>query len=466
MRGSALASAALAMFAFMATSMWAQAPAGAPQPAAGAPQAPAAPGGGTGGGRGARGGGRGPAVDALPAGPWEYGGGRGGRYRVTAHVRNLNTPWGIAFLPSGDLLVTERPGQLRVVRKGVLDPTPIAGVPEANGVGLGGMLDVALHPQYATNNYIYLAYSKKHSDPERCPTPQNCAATLAVARAKYDGGSTLTEVKDIIVTQGWAGGPNSPRGVGPQTGSFGSRLAFDAAGLLYITSGDRNIPEMAQDPQSHNGKILRVRDDGSVPPDNPFVNNKAYLPEIYSLGHRNPLGLWIRSNGEIWSTEEGPQGGDEMNLILPGRNYGWPEVGLGRHYDGAPMAKGFSAPGFEDPVVFWVPAIANSGLSFYEGDAFPAWRDQAFIGGMRNNTGQFIVRVTFNAKGLPTGRENMIADLRLRIREVKPGPDGLIYVLTDHNPGHILRIEPVAAPEGAAQPAPGGGGGRRGGGPQ
>jgi glucose/arabinose dehydrogenase len=443
--------------------MWAQAPAGAPQPAAGAPQAPAAPGGPGGGraGRGARGGGRGPAVDNLAAGPWEYGGGRGGRYRVTAHVRNLNTPWGIAFLPNGDLLVTERPGQLRVVRKGVLDPTPIAGVPEANGVGLGGMLDVALHPQYATNNYIYLAYSKKHSDPARCPTPQNCAATLAVARAKYDGGATLTEVKDIIVTEGWAGGPNSPRGVGPQTGSFGSRLAFDANGLLYITSGDRNIPEMAQDPMSHNGKILRVRDDGSVPPDNPFVNNKAYLPEIYSLGHRNPLGLYIRSNGEIWSTEEGPQGGDEMNLILAGRNYGWPQVGLGRHYDGTPMAQGFTAKGFEDPVVFWVPAIANSGLSFYEGDKFPQWANQAFIGGMRNNTGQFIVRVTFNAKGLPTGRENMIADLRQRIREVKPGPDGLIYVLTDTNPGHVLRIEPV---EGAEQPAPGGG--RRGGGPQ
>ena len=488
MRASVLSSLALAAFVFASgrTTMAQQPPAagaqapGAPAPGGpgaagapgrgpggpgGAPGAPGAPGGGQG-----RGGGRGPAVDQLAAGPWEFGGGRGGRYRVTKYVAGLNTPWGIAFLPNGDLLVTERPGSLRVVRNGVLDPTPIAGVPEVNGVGLGGMLDVALHPQYATNKYIYLAYSKRHSDPARCPQPNSakCEATLAVARAKYDGGAALTEVKDIIVTQGWAGGPTPApgRSVGPATGSFGSRLAFDSAGLLYVTSGDRNIPEVSQDPKSHNGKILRLKDDGTVPPDNPFVKDKTYLPEIYTLGHRNPLGLWIRPNGEIWSTEEGPQGGDELNLIKAGKNYGWPEVGLGRHYTGETMNKGFSAPGYEDPVVYWVPAIANSGLSFYNGDKFPAWQNQAFIGGMRNNTGQFIVRVTFNEQGLPTGRENMLADLKQRIREVKPGPDGLIYVLTDVNPGHVLRIEPI---EGGAAPAGGapggGGGGRRGGGP-
>jgi glucose/arabinose dehydrogenase len=444
----------------------------AQQPPAGAPQggAPGAPGGGQGRGGGGGGGGRGgaPPVDRLAAGPWDVTGGRGGGYRVTAYVRNLNTPWGIAFLPNGDLLVTERPGRLRVVRNGELDPTPIANVPAAEGVGLGGMLDVALHPQFEQNRYIYLAYSKRHPDDARCPAPgtANCAATLAVARAKYDGGNALTDVKDIIVTEGWAGGPGSARGPGPQTGSFGSRLAFDKNGLLYITSGDRNIPEVSQDKRSHNGKILRVRDDGSVPPDNPFVKNKEYLPEIYTLGHRNPLGLYFRANGELWSTEEGPQGGDELNLIEAGKNYGWPEVGLGRHYTGEPMAKGFTAPGYTDPVVFWVPAIANSGLSWYQGDKFPQWQDQAFIGGMRNNTGRFIVRVTFNAKGLPTGRENMLMDLGQRIREVKPGPDGLIYVLTDVNPGHILRIEPLAAPAGGpGAGGPGGGGGGRGGAP-
>ena len=377
---------------------------------------------------------------------------------MTVYARGLDTPWGIAFLPNGDMLVTERPGRLRVIRNGVLDPAPLGGVPtDIVGVGLGGMLDVALHPQYAQNRYIYLTYSKKHADPARCPDMQrNCAATLAVARAKYDGGSSLTELKDIIVTEGWAGGPDSARGVGPQSGSFGSRLAFDRAGLLYVTSGDRNIPAISQDPKSHNGKILRLRDDGTVPPDNPFVKDKTYLPEIYSLGHRNPLGAYIHPvTGELWETEEGPQGGDELNIIRAGKNYGWPEVGLGRHYSGESMNKGFSAPGYEDPLVFWVPAIANSGLSIYNGDAFPQWKGQAFVGGMRAQTGQFIVRVTFNDKGLPTGRDMMLADLRQRIREVKPGPDGFIYVLTDQNPGAVLRIEPIApAPTPATTPTP------------
>jgi aldose sugar dehydrogenase len=403
--------------------------------------APGAPGGGQGRGRGPV------PVDTLGTGPWEFGAGAA-RYRVTLVTKGLVNPWGIAFLPNGDLLVTERPGRLRIVRNGVLDPTPISGLPaDINGVGLGGMLDVVLHPQYAQNRYIYFAYSKKHADPARCETPTNCAATLAVARAKYDGGSAITELKDIIVTDGWAGGPNSERGVGPQTGSFGSRLAFDKAGFLYVTSGDRNIPAVSQNPKSHNGKILRLRDDGTVPPDNPFANDKAYLPEIYSLGHRNPLGLYFHPvTGELWESEEGPQGGDEINIIKAGKNYGWPEVGLGRHYTGEGMNKGFSAAGYEDPLVFWVPAVANSGLSIYDGDKFPQWKGQAFMGAMRAGTGRFVARVTFNAKGLPTGRDHsMLADLNQRIREVRPGPDGYIYVLTDEAFGAILRIEPAAA---------------------
>ena len=449
--GLVAACSALAIVAGSGIGLAQQAPPPAAAPAAGQRgAAPGAPGGAQGQGRG-----RGPApVDTLGAGPWNFGVGAAG-YRVTVVTKGLVNPWGIAFLPNGDLLVTERPGRLRVVRNGVLDPTPISGLPaDINGVGLGGMLDVALHPQYAENRYIYFAYSKKHADPTRCETPTNCAATLAVARAKYDGGSALTDVKDIIVTQGWAGGPNSERGVGPQTGSFGSRLAFDKAGFLYITSGDRNIPAISQDPKSHNGKILRVRDDGTPPPDNPFVNDKSYLPEIYSVGHRNPLGLYFHPvTGELWESEEGPQGGDEINIIKAGKNYGWPEVGLGRHYTGEGMNKGFSAPGYEDPLVFWVPAVANSGLSIYDGDKFPQWKGQAFMGAMRAGTGRFVARVTFNAKGLPTGRDHsMLADLRQRIREVKPGPDGFIYVLTDEAFGAILRIEP-AAPAPAATAA-------------
>lgn len=386
----------------------------------------------------------------LGDGPWEFRDGAV-KYRVTVVTKGVEHPWGIAFLPNGDMLVTERNlGQLRVIRHGKLDPTPISGIPKdlwANPGQLGGLLDVELHPNFAQNRLIYFAYSKQSPDPAQCPDHvRTCLATLAVARARWDGGSSLSDVKDIIVTKGWAGGPGGDKGsVGPASGSFGSRLAFDKAGYLYITSGDRNIPAVSQDPQSHNGKILRLRDDGSVPPDNPFVNNKAYLPEIYTLGHRNPLGLYFHPvTGELWESEEGPQGGDEVNVIQAGKNYGWPEVGLGRHYTGENMIKGFSGPGYEDPVVFWVPAIAISGLSIYEGDKFPQWKGNVFVGAMRAGTGQFVARVIFNAKGLPTNRDHSIlADLHQRIREIKTGPDGNLYVLTDETAGAVLRIEPA-----------------------
>ena len=269
--------------------------------------APQGRGGGGGGGRGAR---------PLDEGPWEYQAGQV-RYRVTVVTRNVVNPWGIAFLPDGDLLVTERnsappgrPGQLRVIRKGVLDPTPIGPLPDMLAEGLGGMMDVSLHPQFAQNRLIYFTYSKRHPDPTQClpeaerqalrEKMQNspCSATTAVARARWDGGSTLTDVKDILVTKGWYGGPAAPnpacgrgggagddnariaRGcsVGPATGSYGSRLAWDKAGLLYVTTGDRNNPQFSQDPQNHNGKILRIRDDGSIPPDNPFVGRAGALP--------------------------------------------------------------------------------------------------------------------------------------------------------------------------------------------
>ncbi|HVG54626.1 MAG TPA: PQQ-dependent sugar dehydrogenase [Vicinamibacterales bacterium] len=456
-----------------------QAPPPGAAPAQGAPGAPGAAGQGRRGGGGG-GGGRGPAP--LGDGPWEYG-----QYRVTVVTKNVVRPWGIAFLPNGDLLVTERnslkagdPGQLRVIRNGVLDPTPIGPLPAMLAEGLGGMMDVSLHPQFAQNRLIYFAYSKRHPDPKLCmpeaerqKLPNNqrpaCLATAAVARARWDGGSTLADVKDILVADAWYGGPAGstpadPRcgrgatgddnakigfgcSVGPATGSYGVRLAWDKAGLLYVSLGDRNIPNVSQDPATHAGKILRIRDDGTVPPDNPFVKRQGWKPEIYSYGHRNPLGLWYReSTGELWSTEEGPQGGDELNLIKAGKNYGWPLAGLGRNYDGSIIGKGFSGADIEDPLVFWVPAIAISGLSIYDGDKLPGFRGQAFVGAMRNGTGQFVARVTLNGRGQPTGRDHsMLADLRQRIREVKPGPDGLIYVLTDENAGAVLRIEPNAA---------------------
>ena len=499
----------------------------APAPGAGAAPAqggaPAAPGAA---GQGQRGGGGGAGGrGALGDGPWEYGNGPN-RFRVSVVTKGIDYPWGIAFLPDGDMLVTGRGGTnpaMHVIRKGVLDPTPLTGLPavykeDPRGGGLGGLLDVILHPQFAKNRLVYWVYSKGGGEK---------GATTAVARGRWDGGSALTEVKDILVADAWLGAPlpaDSPCGgggrgggrgaarggapgaapaqgaapgaaqpargalpappaagiavappapaaapqtndndrialgcsVGPTSGSYGARLAWDKAGLLYVSLGDRNTPKLAQEPGSHVGKILRIRDDGSVPPDNPFVGRAGWKPEIYSYGHRNPLGLWYReSNGELWSTEEGPQGGDELNLIKAGKNYGWPLYGLGRNYDGSIIGRGFSGPDIEDPVVFWVPAIAISGLSFYEGDKFPAWRGQAFVGAMRNGTGQFIGRVTFNARGLPTARDHtMLADLRQRIREVKPGPDGNLYVLTDHAPGAVLKIEPVTPPAAPAAAPP------------
>jgi glucose/arabinose dehydrogenase len=343
----------------------------ATSPAGAAPQQTAPPEGG-------RGRGRGPApVDTLGAGPWDLGAGRGVRIHVTA-VKGLDHPWGIAFVPGGDQLVTERPGRLRIIRNGVLDPTPVGPLPSMVAAGLGGLLDVSLHPQFATNHLIYLAYSK--------PAEGVGDATTAVYRARWDGGATLADGKDIFVARSVKA--TTDQSIGPASGSFD-------------------------------------------------------LPEIYTLGHRNPLGLYVNPiTSDLWSTEEGPQGGDELNLIKAGKNYGWPRVSLGRNYDGTIVGEGFTAPGLEEPVAFWVPAIAISGLSIYNGDAFPAWKGHVFVGAMRANTGQHIQRVWFNPKGEPIGREIFLAELKQRIREVKPGPDGFLYALTDETFGAVLKIEP------------------------
>jgi glucose/arabinose dehydrogenase len=435
--------------------------------------APAGPPGAPGQGR--RGGGGGARGVPLGDGPWEYGNGPN-RYRVSVVTKGIDYPWGIAFLPDGDLIVTGRGGNtpaMHVIRKGVLDPTPLSGLPpvfKENAGSLGGLLDVSLHPRFAENRLVYWAYSKAGDKGAQGPS------TTAVARGRWDGGSALADVKDILVADAWLGGPAAPRpecargrgagddnaaiargcSVGPASGSYGARLAWDGQGLLYVSLGDRNVPMVSQDPASHAGKILRIRDDGSVPPDNPFVGRQGWKPEIYSYGHRNPLGLYVHpDSGELWSTEQGPQGGDELNVIKPGRNYGWPLAGLGRNYDGTIIGRGFSGPDIEDPLVFWVPAIAISGLSIYDGDKFPAWRGHAFAGAMRGGTGQFVARVTFSARGLPTGRDHsMLADLRQRIREVKPGRDGFLYVLTDHAPGAVLKIEPAAAAPAAPAAGP------------
>lgn len=367
----------------------------------------------------------------LGDGPWVFDTQRH-KIRVSVVTKDLENPWGFAFLPNGDILITERPGRLRIVRNGVLDPNPIDGLPRIHAVSLGGLLDVALHPRFEQNRLIYFSYSK----------PGEQGSTTAVARARFDGGAALANVQDVLVADAWFDG------TGPaDNGSFGSRIVFDREGYLYVTLGERNKAAMAQDPSTHLGKILRLNNDGSVPADNPFVATAGYKPEIYSLGHRNPLGLAVHpSTGAIWSTEQGPQGGDELNVILPGKNYGWPVVSFGRNYDGTPVGEGPWRADMEPPLVFWVPVIAASGLTIYAGDAFAQWQGSAFVGAMRvsgqANTGH-IQRVYFNDRGLPTGREPIITDLKQRIREVKTGPDGFLYAVTDEPLGAMLKVEPA-----------------------
>jgi glucose/arabinose dehydrogenase len=385
----------------------------------------------------ARGPGR-PNVTPLGDGPWELATEQQ-RIRVTVVTKGLERPWGIAFLPSGDMLVTERPGRLRVIRDGVLDPTPISGLPPIRAALIGGLLDIALHPSFAQNRLIYFAYSKPDSD-------EPSLATLAVARARWDGGATLTNVEDVFVADAWyspamAGSNGRCCGQGPADGSYGSRIVFDAEGLLYITSGDRNWGERAQDPSSHLGKIVRIRDDGTIPADNPFVGMDGYKPDLYTIGHRNPLGLTIHpATGELWSTEFGPRGGDELNRIEAGKNYGWILVTEGEHYNNEPAALGKnSAPGMEDPVLFWAPSINPGNLAFYDGDRFPAWRGDMLMATMSRS----LLRASFDETGNPIGQERMLTELGQRFRDVRQGPDGFFYLLTDETEGAMLRIEPA-----------------------
>jgi len=348
------------------------------------------------------------------------------RIRVSAIATGLANPWSLAFLPGGDMLVTERPGRLRIVRNGVLATEPIAGVPAVRSTALGGLLEVALHPRFAENQFVYLTYTK--------PGEQNLTTT-ALARGRFNG-SALVDVREIFVANTWSASATN----------FGGRIAFDKQGLLYLTVGERQEQDRAQKPEDHGGKVLRLRDDGTVPPDNPFVNRQGYRPEIYSLGHRSPQGLAMHpETGAIWENEHGPLGGDELNIVLPGRNYGWPLVTFGMNYDGTKISDSTWRADLEPPFMYWVPSIAISGLAFYTGDKFPTWKGNAFVGSMfegRTRGTGHLQRITFE-QGRPIQREPMLVDLHQRIREVRQGPDGLLYLLTDENPGVILKVEPA-----------------------
>jgi aldose sugar dehydrogenase len=361
----------------------------------------------------------------LGAGPFLYDTGEGQRIRVVVVTRDLSYPYGMTWLPDGSMLVTERMGKLRIIRNGKVDTQPVAGVPANYGTGesglpgaVHGLMDVVLHPQFAQNRFVYLNYTKQ-LDPKR--------TTLAIARAVWDG-KALTNSKDIFVAT-------------ERTGT--SRIAFGSDGMLYVATSGAD----SQDLNTHGGKVLRLRDDGSAPADNPFVGKAGHKPEVYTYGHRNSLGLALYpATGQMWQTENGPNGGDEINVVKPGANYGWPMVSYGRRYEGPWQSERAGHAGFEPPVVIWVPSIATSGLTFYTGDKLPKWKGDVFVGALRTGeipgTGH-LERILFNEKMEELRRESLLVDLRQRIRDVRQGPDGLLYVLTDEKQGALLRIEPA-----------------------
>lgn len=350
-------------------------------------------------------------------------------YRIDTVAVGLVNPWSMAFLPGGDMLITERPGRLRIVREGKLLETPVAGVPEVVSRGQGGLLEVALHPSFASNRLIYLSYSKSTGD--------SAAATTAVVRGRFEN-DRLTNVEEIFLAQ-TRGAP----------GHFGSRLVFDRNGFLFITVGDRVVPPTgnleahpAQDLSKHHGTINRLHDDGRVPTDNPFVGREGARPEIWSYGHRNSQALAIHpETGDVWATEHGPQGGDELNLIKKGLNYGWPVIGFGVNYrTGSAIHSGTTRQGMEQPVHIWVPSIGVSGMLIYTGDKFPAWKGSVFAGGL---VGEQLARLTLD--GQRAELAEVLARRVGRIRDVRQGPDGFIYLAIDNRQGAptpIVRLVP------------------------
>ena len=373
------------------------------------------------------------AVDTLGAGPWDLKSEKASIH-VSVITKGLDHPWGLAILPNGDMLVTERPGRLRLVHNGVLDPTPLSPMPEIRARSLGGLLDIELHPKFAQNHLIYFSYNKPGKD-------DPAHSTTAVGMARYDGGTTLSDVKDVFVANAWFGGTGAPKGCcgqGPPDGnSNGGRMAFDKAGYLYIGSGERNYGELAQDPSTDLGKILRIRDDGTIPPDNPFVGKAGYLPEIWSIGHRNPLGMTVHPmTGDVWESEFGPRGGDEVNLIKKGANYGWITVTKGEHYNGDPSEK--THAGMVDPILHWEPVINPGNFAFYYADKFPQWKGNLIMATMTRS----VMRATFDDKGNPIAQERMLTELNQRFRDLRIGADGNIYLLTDETFGAVLKMEP------------------------
>lgn len=340
-------------------------------------------------------------------------------FEVETFAEGLEHPWGLAFLPDGRMLVTERPGRLRIVSIDGTVSAPIAGVPEVYAQGQGGLLDVALAPDFARSRVIYLSYSE----------PGEGGAGTAVSRARL-GDAGLENVQ-LVFRQA----PKLSGGA-----HFGSRLVFSRDGHLYITTGDRRRGETAQSLALEQGKVIRVMLDGSVPRDNPFASQANASAKVWSYGHRNLQGAALHpETGALWTVEHGAMGGDEINTPKPGRNYGWPAITYGVDYSGAKIGEGTAKAGMEQPVHYWDPSIAPSGMLFYTGDRFPAWKNNLFVGSLKFGR---LVRLEVNGERV-TNEERLLEGFRERIRDVRQGPDGLIYLLTDEDNGRVLRVEPA-----------------------
>jgi glucose/arabinose dehydrogenase len=343
-----------------------------------------------------------------------------GRVRVVTVGRGLEHPWGLAFLPDGRFLVTERPGRLRIVERDGRLSEPLAGVPEVWARGQGGLLDVALAPDFARTRMVYLSYAE--------PGGLGSAGTT-VARARLDDGR-LEQVQVIFRQE-----PKRRAGQ-----HFGSRLVFTRDGHLFITTGDRGQRDDAQDLSRPMGKVIRIRPDGSVPSDNPFAGRGDARPEVWSFGHRNMQGAALHpETGQLWTVEHGARGGDEVNVPKAGLNYGWPVITYGRDYSGASIGEGTSKAGLEQPVHYWDPSISPSGLAFYAGDRFPAWRGNLFVGSLSFG---LLVRLELEGERV-SAEERVLRGLNDRVRDVRQGPDGYLYLLTDESDGRILRVEPA-----------------------
>lgn len=340
-------------------------------------------------------------------------------FRIVTVAAGLEYPWSVAFLPDGDLLITEKPGRLRRVHDGVLAPEPVAGVPPVVYYKDGGLMDVVLHPRFADNRLVYLCLG--HGTMER--------NALRIVRGRLDGDA-LSGVEPVFDADN----------VHKEGAHLGCRMVFDRDGFLFVSVGDRyDFRDRAQDPATLYGKILRLNDDGTVPADNPFVNGGG-RPEIWSLGHRNPQGAALHpASGRPWFHEHGAKGGDEINVPLPGRNYGWPKATYGIDYDDSVISEFTMLPDVAQPIWYWLPSIAPSGMTFYSGERFPRWQGDLFVGAM---AAKALVRLELDGERV-LHEERLLTDLGERIRDVRTGPDGFLYLLTDSSNGRLLRLEPL-----------------------